>query len=223
MSILLVDGAAEQAPLATLLRKVGYIPVEARESGDALREVLDRRPHLIIVAQEAPPVEGVDLLPLLRRLTEVPIVVIGPDSEGAMVQALFQGADAYIKRPVDLDELLARIRAALRRRGVRRPPGTEQSSPQFTDLSQLQIQLANLTSVETKLLVCLLDRQNSLVPREELMMGVWGERGKPSSLRFYIRRLRQKLGTVLPVEILNLKGRGYRLLLGPADTAGAKL
>ena len=124
-SILLVSDEVEQSSLAALLRRAGYIPIETRDSGEALRETLDSRPQLIIMAKDTPPVEGVDLLPLLRRVTQAPILVIGPDAENDLVQALLHGADSYIKHPVDTDELLARIRSILRRQRAPTPTSDE--------------------------------------------------------------------------------------------------
>ncbi len=236
-NILLVSDEVGQGSLAALLRRAGYIPIETSDSGEALQETLDRTPQLIIMAKETPPVEGVDLLPLLRRVTQAPILVIGPDAENDLVQALLHGADSYIKQPVDPDELLARIRNILRRQcGPRTPdtnlrcqsglrtPDTNQSLLQFTDFSSLACRMTDLTPVEAKLLNCLIARKGGVAPPKELMLGVWGEGDKSPSLRFYIKRLRQKLSAVAPVAILNVKGRGYRLVkgLGAAGTAGAQ-
>lgn len=200
-----------------LLRRAGYFPVEVTDSGEALREIIDGRHEIVVLTVETPPIEGVDFLPVVRRLTEVPIVVIGPDSENDAVQALLQGADMYIKRPIDPDEFLARMAALLRRLRTLRQPGAGSDVMQF---AELRSGLSSLTPVETRLLDCLLNQQGAVASREDLMLGVWGERGKSSSLRFYIRQLRQKLSEVPFAEILNLRGQGYRLRLRPMDSLG---
>ena len=218
MSVLLVDTLSDQKLLAALLRRAGYTPIETADSSEAIRELMDVNPQLIIAAQESPPIDGVEFLPLIRRLTEVPIIVIGPDSEDAMVQALFQGADAYIKRPINPDDLLARLRTLLRRWNARKLPREEGRNFNFKDVADLNTSLKNLTRVEAKLLKCLLDKRNGMASREELMLGVWGQRSKSSSLRFYIKQLRQKLYELQLGEILNFRGRGYRLVLTSSDT-----
>lgn len=220
VSVLISDSRSEQRFLAAVLRKAGYTPIETTDGGEVLREVMDMNPRLVLTAHETPPVEGVDFLPLVRRLTDVPIMVIGPDSEDSMVQALLYGADAYIKRPIDPDDLLARIQALLRRWDLHRHLSREQGRSQSADLSRLQDTLADLTPVEVKILSCLLDRSGGVVSREELMLDVWGDRNKASSLRFHISQLRQKLGKGALGEILNLKGIGYQLVLRPAAQAG---
>ena len=121
LSVVLINDVEEQGLLAAILRGAGYVTLEPAETGEAVRTLMENKHELVIMAQETPPLEGVDLLPVVRSLTPAPIVVVGPDEEPALVQALFQGADAYVRRPVNPDELLARIRALLRRRGLRRP------------------------------------------------------------------------------------------------------
>ena len=120
--VLVVGDFPEQRLLAMLLRRVGYSPVEVTETGDALREIIDGRHEIIILPLETPPIEGVDFLPVARRLTSVPLIVIGPDSENDAVHALLQGTDMYIKRPIDPDGFLARMEAVLRRfRALKQP------------------------------------------------------------------------------------------------------
>ena len=115
VGMLVVGDDSEQRLLAMLLRRVGYSPIEVTDSGEALREIIDWSPEIIVLTLETPPIEGVDFLRVVRRLTEVPIVVIGPDNENDAVQALERGADMYVKRPIDPDVFLARIAALLRR------------------------------------------------------------------------------------------------------------
>jgi DNA-binding response OmpR family regulator len=112
---LIIDADENRESVVPALRDAGYQVIEAVESGEGVRHILDDSPRIIIVGEEMPPIDGVELLPLLRRLTGSPIIVLGSGGEMALVRALFQGADFYLTRPVNLSELLARIRALLRR------------------------------------------------------------------------------------------------------------
>jgi DNA-binding response OmpR family regulator len=112
---LIIDTDENRQSIVPALRDAGFRVTEALGSGEGMRYILDDSPRIIIVGEEMPPTNGVDLLPLLRRLTESPIIVLGSGGEMAMVRALFQGADFYLTRPVNLSELIARIRALLRR------------------------------------------------------------------------------------------------------------
>jgi DNA-binding response OmpR family regulator len=112
---LIIDTDENRQSVVPALRDAGFQVIEAGDSGAGLRRILDDSPRVIILGEGMPPMNGVELLSLLRRLTESPIIVLGPGGEMAMVRALFQGADFYMTRPVSVRELIARIRALLRR------------------------------------------------------------------------------------------------------------
>ena len=120
LTALIIDIDENRRSVAWALQEAGFQVTEVLESGEGVKNVLDAGPHVIIVGEEMPPLDGVDLLPVLRRLTEAPIVVLGAGGEMAMVQALLQGADVYLTRPVHTREFMARIRALLRRYGAAR-------------------------------------------------------------------------------------------------------
>jgi DNA-binding response OmpR family regulator len=116
LTALIIDTDQNRQSVVLALQDAGFRVIEAGESGQGVRHALDESPRIIIiVGEKMPPINGVDLLPLLRRLTESPIIVLGSGGEMAMVRALFQGADFYLTRPVNVRELIARIRALLRR------------------------------------------------------------------------------------------------------------
>jgi DNA-binding response OmpR family regulator len=215
-SILTVADNGERWLLVAMFERAGYLPIEAREGGDAVRELLDRNPDAIVMAEETPPVEGVDTLSLLRRLTAAPIVVIGRGGETNISRALLQGADAYVTRPLDGEHLRARIRALLRRRRPKAPSAPSEGQSQSYSHGGLPDRFSHLTPVEGRLLQCLLSKDGGVTSREELSVSVWGERKKDLSLRFYISRLRRKLAEVAAWEIRTLRGRGYLLNMGGA-------
>jgi DNA-binding response OmpR family regulator len=115
LTALIIDTDENRQSVVLALQDAGSRVIEAGESGEGVRHTLDDSPRIIIVGEEVPPTNRVDLLPLLRRLTESPIIVLGSGGEMAMVRALFQGADFYLSRPVTVRELIARIHALLRR------------------------------------------------------------------------------------------------------------
>ena len=101
--------------ITQLLLEHGFDVKQAMESGEALSAVMEREPRVILLAEEMPSMDGMELLPLLRRVTRAPIVVLGSGGEAAVVKALLQGADIYLTRPVNHPELISRVRAFFRR------------------------------------------------------------------------------------------------------------
>lgn len=121
-SVLILADESERWLLAAVVEREDLVVLETDDPGDALQLLIDKNPQLVILAEEAPPVEGVEFLPLVRRLTSSPIIVTGWGGEVRLTQALLQGADAYIARPIDTQELHARIRALLRWSTYPEPP-----------------------------------------------------------------------------------------------------
>ncbi len=120
LTALVIDADDSRQSLVFALQDAGFQVIEALESGEGIRYILDNSPRIVIVGEEMPPLDGVDLLPVLRRVTESPIITLGDGGETSMVQALLQGADVYLTRPVNVREFMARIRALLRRYGAAR-------------------------------------------------------------------------------------------------------
>ena len=114
-SVLVVATDPERALLVAILRGAGYATIEAREGAAGARKILDRSPPIIVMAEEVPPVNGIGYLPFVRQLTDALIVVVGQGGESRVSRALFQGADAYVTRPIDDSELLARFNSLRRR------------------------------------------------------------------------------------------------------------
>ena len=92
------------------------------DNAKGVARIIEREPHAILLAEGMPSLDGLEMLPLTRRLTVSPIIVVGEGGEMAVVKALLQGADMYLRRPVNHVELLSRVRAVTRRadRGTQR-------------------------------------------------------------------------------------------------------
>ena len=118
LTALIIDDDENRQSIVQALQEAGFQVIEATRSAEGLKRALDDSPRLLIVSDSMPPLEEVELLPVLRRLTDAPIITVGSGGEMAMVQALLQGSDVYLTRPVNLRELMARIRALLRRYGA---------------------------------------------------------------------------------------------------------
>ena len=120
LTALVIDADESRQSVVLALQDAGFRVTEALESGEGVKNILAASPHIVVIGEEMPPIDGVELLPVLRRLTESPIIALGAGGEMAMVNALFHGADLYLTRPVNTREFVARIHALLRRYGVAR-------------------------------------------------------------------------------------------------------
>jgi DNA-binding response OmpR family regulator len=118
LTALVIDDEEERQSIVQALQEAGFRVIQATRSSEGLKSALDDSPRLLVVSESMPPLEGVELLPVLRRLTDAPIITVGSGGEMAMVQALLRGSDVYLTRPVNIRELMARIRALLRRYGA---------------------------------------------------------------------------------------------------------
>jgi two-component system KDP operon response regulator KdpE len=197
------------------------------ESESVKRGLIDagsRKPDLIILDLGLPDGDGVDFICALRKWSPVPIIVLSARiNETEKVRALDAGADDYLTKPFGVGELLARVRAALRRQ--RHPQASSQGLFQFgavkVDLHARLVsksgQPVHLTPVEYRLLTVLVANAGRVVTNSQLLREVWGPTHLDSShyLRVYMGHLRQKLedDPAQPRFFLTETGVGYRLLL----------
>jgi two-component system KDP operon response regulator KdpE len=220
-SVLVVeDDAPLRRALRTSLRARQLEVHEASNGEEALVVAADRRPDLVLLDLGLPGMDGLETISRLRSFTDVPVIVLtARDRAPDKVAALDAGADDYVTKPFDTDELLARVRAALRR-----SPQTS-SGPTTVRVDDLEIDLAqrqvrrdgtpiHLTKTELALLVVLVTNPGKLLGHEFLLREVWGQGyGTESNyLRVYIRQLRKKLDddAANPRLILTEPGIGYR-------------
>jgi two-component system KDP operon response regulator KdpE len=206
--------------LAATLKAAGYRVVEAENAAEALRWHAHHAPDLVLLDLGLPDQDGMAVIAKLRERGPTPIVVLtARDREAQKVAALDAGADDYVTKPFGVDELLARLRAALRH-GVQ----TRGSAP-VVHAADLVIDLGarmvtkggaavKLSRKEWDLLAELALRQGEPVPHADLLAAVWGS---PSAelhyLRVYIGQLRAKLedDPTQPRLLLAEPGFGYRM------------
>ncbi|WP_407568229.1 response regulator transcription factor [Arsenicicoccus dermatophilus] len=224
--ILVVDD--EPAILRTLrinLRARGYEVETVTGGRDALATMQDAPADLVILDLGLPDLDGVEVLRRLRRESDVPVVVLsarhGSDDK---VEALDEGADDYVTKPFGADELMARVRAALRRGSAGRHTGLApvEAAGVRLDFDAAQAtrdgRPVRLTPTEWRLLAALARRPGALVSHADLLEAVWGPGyGRELHyLRVYANQIRRKLETdpSAPQLLVTDPGLGYRLVCG---------
>ncbi|KXU92694.1 two-component system response regulator [Caballeronia megalochromosomata] len=203
------------------LQAHGMTAIEADTAAAGLREVATRKPDLIVIDLGLPDADGIDVIRELRGWTRTPVIVLSArTSEQTKVAALDAGADDYLTKPFGVPELLARMRAQLRRSAH-----TQEETPTVrfgdiaVDLGKRQVtrdgQPVRLTPIEYRLLTALMRHAGCVLTHRQLLREVWGPEqvGNPHYLRVYMGHLRQKLerDPAQPAHIVTETGVGYRL------------
>jgi two-component system KDP operon response regulator KdpE len=234
--ILLVDDDPEIRASVRLGFELQWRDVEIHEAAtgrDALRSVEENRPELVLLDVGLPDLNGYAVLREIRAFSGVPVIMLTARDEAIdKVRGLEAGADDYVAKPFDHLELLARVRAVLRRVDRRAPVDRVapfRNGDLEIDLDAREARVAGrrvaLTATEWRLLDVLVSNAGWVVPHERLLARVWGrnEAGDLDALRVYVRRLRAKLGddAARPRYLETVRGLGYRLLPGePGATRG---
>ena len=206
----------------------GYRPLHAGSLAEAwqrLGERLDARmPRLLVLDLGLPDGDGVDLVARLRadpRFAALPVLVLSArQDEAQKIAALDAGADDYLTKPFSSGELLARVRAMLRRAALApAPPGALRTGALEIDLARHEVRRdgrpVHLTPIEYRLLACLAARPGHVVTHRQLLSEVWGadQVDQLHYLRIYMGHLRAKLeaNPAEPRHLLTELGVGYRL------------
>jgi two-component system KDP operon response regulator KdpE len=220
--VLVVDDEPQLVrALAINLRARHYEVHTAATGADALAEAARHLPDLVVLDLGLPDMDGVDVVHGLRGWTTTPIVVLSArEGQGDKVAALDAGADDYVTKPFGMDELLARIRAALRRAQPPEPgaSGTVRLGDLVVDLGASTVTGPDgdirLTPTEWHLLMALLKRPGKLVSQRQLLQEVWGPAYSTEAhyLRVYMAQLRRKLEAdpSRPRHLVTESGMGYR-------------
>ena len=222
MTTLLIveDDSTVRETLALNLRSEGYT-VETAEDGEiALEKARLVNPDLVVLDVMLPKLDGLTLLRILRRESRVPVILLtARGTETDKIVGLETGADDYVVKPFSLGELLARIRAALRRGQSAAQPATEISSGDLAlDLMSRRVTLGGqelqLAPREFELLATLVRNKDAVLTRDLLLASVWGDDfvGDARTVDVHIRWLRQKIEADPsdPQRITTVRGVGYR-------------
>jgi len=201
----------------------GYKVITAHDGTAALKAVAETKPDVVVLDLGLPDLDGTEVIAGLRGWTTVPIIVLSARGDSAdKVQALDAGADDYVTKPFGMDELLARLRAAVRR-GIAGEDAPVVTTATFTvDLAAKEVLLAEggervrLTPTEWHLLEVLARNEGKLVPQRQLLHEVWGPAYETETnyLRVYMAQLRRKLerDPATPRHLITEPGMGYRLV-----------
>ncbi|MBV8923594.1 response regulator [Bradyrhizobium sp.] len=220
IKVLVID---DEPPIRKLLRMglatKGYEVLEA-PSGKVALELLAENPALIILDLGLPDIQGHELLRTIRaRNDSVPVVVLSSrGDEAGKVQALDLGADDYVTKPFGMDELLARLRAALRHQlQVQGERPIFRSGDLSVDLVRRIVKVGDrdikLSPKEYELLRVLVQHAGKVLTHRFLLKELWDELTDAQYLRVYVRQLRQKIEAdpERPHHVLTETGIGYRL------------
>jgi two-component system KDP operon response regulator KdpE len=221
--VLVVDDEPQiRRALAINLRARGY-EVDLAEDGRTALELAARsHPDVVVLDLGLPELDGVEVIRGLRGWSRVPIVVLSVrDAEGDKVAALDAGADDYVTKPFGMDELLARLRAALRRSAPAEEAATVETPDFLIDLAAKRVVRdgaeVRLTPTEWHLVEVLVRNQGRLVTQRQLLQEVWGpEYGEETNyLRVYMAQVRRKLEPEpsQPRYFITEPGMGYRFEL----------
>lgn len=226
MKVLVADDDPQLVrALRITLSAHGYDVIAAADGAAAIALAATERPDIVMVDLGMPRLDGMQVIEALRGWTTAPIIVVsGRTGSADKVDALDAGADDFVTKPFQIDELLARLRALSRRA----PASDDQPVVSFgdvrVDLSARSVTrdgvLVHLTPTEWQILEVLVRHPGALVTRQALLKEIWGTEQVTDTgyLRLYLSQLRKKLEAdpSRPAHLLTESGMGYRLVIDPA-------
>ncbi|GEB50036.1 MULTISPECIES: response regulator [Streptomyces] len=222
--VLVVDDEPQIVRALVINLKARKYEVDAAHDGaTALRLAADRHPDVVVLDLGLPDMDGVDVIRGIRGWTRVPILVLSArQTSDEKVEALDAGADDYVTKPFGMDELLARLRAAVRRAeppvGMPEDAGVIETEGFSVDLAAKKVHRSGkdvrLTPTEWHLLEVLVRNPGRLVSQKQLLKEVWGPSygTETNYLRVYMAQLRRKLEAdpSHPRHFVTEAGMGYR-------------
>ncbi len=230
-SILLVDDeVAIQRAVAPLLRSRGYDVEVAATGAEAVIAVVDRSPDLIVIDLGLPDLDGAEVCRRIRKQSKAPIVILSARGEEAdKVEALDLGADDYVTKPFGPEELLARIRVALRRVFEAEAPEVEavQVADLVIDFNRRRVVRGDedirLTPKEFELLALLARNADRVLTHHTMLKAIWGPNAvnQPEHLWVLIAQLRKKIepDPSVPRYLISEPWVGYRFSTEPGSAA----
>ena len=202
--------------------------VEAADGLDGIRAFHRARPHLVIADAALPRLDGYELLRRIREVGETPVIMLSDEGGSAeIVRALRAGADDYVVRPFDLDVLVARVEAMIRRAEATSSRPASQieldDGRLVIDVTRAEVcvrgQIVDLSATEYRLLVFLARQPNRIVSAAEILTQVWGTEyvSELGYVKSYIRLVRRKIEADprAPRYLISRRGLGYTLVSRP--------
>jgi DNA-binding response OmpR family regulator len=226
MKILLAEGDLDLLDLLSYaLRREGYEVIAAADGQQVLSRWEREQPDLLVLAVDLEKVSGIEICRAIRRASAVPVILHAEvDGKQRVIAGLDSGADDFIRQPFDVAELLARMRAVLRRRhGELRPDASElRVGDILLDLESHQAGLrgasVQLTPLEFRILSLLMMNPGRIVPFARVFQYAWGyDSGETHVLKTHVSHIRRKLELPAdgPGAIRSVSSVGYRLVVAP--------
>ncbi|SFM96476.1 two-component system, OmpR family, KDP operon response regulator KdpE [Formivibrio citricus] len=221
VNILLIEDEPQiRRFVRSALEEQGWKVLEAESGQRGLIDAGTRRPDLLILDLGLPDMDGVELIRDFRAWSNAPVLILSARTdETDKIEALDAGADDYLAKPFGIGELVARVRALIRRHVRQQDPSPQTAFGDICiDFSRREVLrqggAVHLTPIEYRLLCALVSSQGKVLTHRTLMREVWGPNHNESShyLRIYMSRLRQKLEVdpAQPAHFLTVSGVGYR-------------
>lgn len=215
------DEQSLREPLVYLLQKEGYTAIEAEDGIKAVALFESENPDLILLDLMLPGKSGSEVCRIIRATSNVPIIMLtAKDSEIDKVVGLEIGADDYVTKPYSTRELLARMKAVLRRRVEPSVVATNiiEAGPVTMDVERHQVfvhgEKVSMPLKEFELLELLLENVNRVLTRGQIIDRVWGSNyyGDTKTLDVHIKRIRSKIedDPARPIHLLTVRGLGYK-------------
>ena len=207
--------------LRVTLEANGYQVIDAATGQDGLVQAAQYRPQVIVLDLGLPDLDGVSVLKRLREWSRMPVIILSvQDRDAEKAAALDAGADDYVTKPFGTEELLARLRVALRHSEEHAEPPIFRTGELVVDLADRRVTVAgkevSFTATEYNLLRLLVRHAGKVLTHRFLLREIWGPNAENQShyLRVYVARLREKLETdpSRPTLLLTEPGIGYRLV-----------
>ncbi|MEO8539733.1 MAG: response regulator transcription factor [bacterium] len=208
--------------LAHSMKKEGYHVITANRGDDGLKMAREQSPDLILLDVMLPGIDGIQICRLLRRDSDVPIIMLTAlGGESDRVAGLDTGADDYMAKPFGMRELMARVRALLRRSGPRATadlgPSMVISGDIAVDRERREVtrrgKVVRMKPKEFELLLFFLQHPGRVFSREQILDEVWGYDfyGGPRTVDVHVRWLRQKIedDAAVPTRLKTVRGSGY--------------
>ena len=231
--ILVVDDEPQlRRTLRSTLSALGFVVADAETGENALEMLREERFDLMLLDINMPGISGVETCRAAKERSDVSVLMLTVrDRAEDKIQALDAGADGYVTKPFDVNELLARIRATLRR-----SPAAVLGESQVLELEGLEIRfrerrvkvngsIVRLTPTELDLLYYLVTHANSALPHDKILQAVWGPDygDEVEYLRVFVNQLRKKIepDPARPRYILTEPWLGYRFVMQPAGSVPA--
>ena len=225
--LLIEDDGSIRSAITRALSDLGHVVTSASTGMSGLEAAVDSAPDVVLLDLGLPDIDGLQVLAMLRAVSEVPVIIItARDDDADMVRALDGGADDYVVKPFGIEQVEARLRAVLRRSGAAVAEGPVVVGGLVIDPLTRQVSLdeasIDLSRKEFDLLLALAQRAGEVVTKRELLADVWRQTygGGDRTVDVHLSWLRRKLGETAadPRYLHSVRGVGVRLAAPDADS-----